>query len=218
MAAVAPGAEGHATVLLDGWPVTPAGAVTGGPPELENPDCPACGPPPPAPQPSATTIVLDWAIAEPPPTAPQPPRDERLLCSGRRARMDTVHAARRSAAAAPDRVMAVSATWGDLFGSTLAATSLAAWPTWFDLTVAGASTGAWAQLVTSPRRIVRLASRDNRGRDYVGTVSGASGGFGLHSLHLSFAPALDRDATALTVTFPPSIDGTTTRATLHIPG
>ena len=82
LSAVAPGAEGHATAVLDGWPATPVpGPVTLGPPEIGNPDCPACGPPPPLPEQPPTTVALDWAIPAPPPPAPQPLRDDRR-CAG----------------------------------------------------------------------------------------------------------------------------------------
>jgi hypothetical protein len=185
-------------------------------------DCPSCGPPPVAPAAddpgNASGFELDWAM-EPPPE-PQPDMlavtDSRRLCAECAAARQRVFAAIMPTRVVPERVIALGAEIGDLFGSRIVMPSLVVWPTWFDLTVTGESSGPWAQVLGSPHRAARWTATDDRGHDYVGTISGSHSGLGLCTHNLTFAPALDPDATSLIVAFPASFDGRRARATIDL--
>jgi hypothetical protein len=222
--AQAPGAKARTVVDLTGWPVgvAPATVIRGGPSAAGRADCPSCGLPPidlitSAPG-DTGGFDLDWAMAPPPEPSRDafPVPDARSLCDGCAAAHRQVLAAKVPTAALPERVVAVAADLGDLFGSRIVAPSLVVWPTWFDMAVTGGATGPWAQVLGSPRRGLRWTASDDRGGHYVGTITGSHSGLGLCTHHLSFAPTLDPDATALTVLFPASLDGSAVQARINL--
>jgi hypothetical protein len=115
----------------------------------------------------------------------------------------------------PDRVIALGAEVGPVFGSQLVVLALSAWTSWFDLTIVGEQRGTWADEPLGPR-LGRWSARDDRGNQYAGGAVGSGSGLGLAHIDLTFIPTLAPDATSLTVVFPPSFDGRAVRATLAL--
>jgi hypothetical protein len=115
----------------------------------------------------------------------------------------------------PDRVVALGAELGGLFGAQLAIPALVVWSGWFDITVVGHHTGAWADTIGLPRA-GRWCAHDDLGNRYAGASIGGGSGIGLAHTDLTFIPALAPDATALTVEFPPSFDGRVHHATVEL--
>lgn len=91
------------------------------------------------------------------------------------------------------------------------------WPTWFDIALTGPATGAWAELAWSLPRSTRWRATDDQGGSYLGTTTGGSSSFGLHTNELTFVPSLDPAATALTIIAPSAIDATAASATIQLP-
>ena len=118
----------------------------------------------------------------------------------------------------PDRILAVSAVLGRVFGAQLVIPTVVVWPTWFDLSIVGDNTGAWSDAFFSANRASVWRAHDDRGQTYVGaTLAGGSGG-GLTTHNLSFIPALDPAARTLALDFPPGIDGSRPRTEIDLTG
>lgn len=222
--AQAPGASTHTTVDLRAHPTTRRSAMVE-PLELSadiDPNCPSCGP---LPQPTNTPppdqapgLQLDWAMPAPPEPDPGPffVQDPRPRCPTCRSNAHTVFSAKVPTRPTPDRVVALGAELGSLFGSELVLTALVAWPTWFDLTIVGHNNGAWTDLLRHPVRAHRWAAQDNLGNHYLGASTGGGGSLGLVHKDLSFIPALTPDAATLAITIPASIDGRAWQATVDL--
>jgi hypothetical protein len=115
----------------------------------------------------------------------------------------------------PDRVIALGARLGPVFGTELVIPALVAWPSWFDLRIADPSSGRWAEVAFAPIRAGRWTAHDDLGRFYRGASTGSSSVALVHK-DLSFIPGLAGDATTLTVEFPSAIDGRGRTVTLGL--
>jgi hypothetical protein len=116
----------------------------------------------------------------------------------------------------PDRVIALGAQLGSLFGTDLIIPSLVAWPSWFDLTIVGQNSGSWAEGLGAPNRAGRWTAHDDKGRRYRGAATGSGTSVGVVRKDLTFIPGLAADATTLTVTFPSALDGQGRTATFDL--
>jgi hypothetical protein len=224
--AKAPGATSRTAIDLSTRPVTrrPASVELADTPADADPNCASCGPPPTVTAPPETDPgaglgpELEWAIPVPPPPAPDACMidDRRPICATCWSSRNAVFAAKHPTRSHPDRVVALGAELGLLFGSPLVIPSLTVWPTWFDLSIVGTGDGAWADGLNAFKRAGRWTAHDDHGHHYTGASTGGSGGLGLVRKNLSFIPTLAPDATTLSVTFPPSFDGRAHHATVAL--
>jgi hypothetical protein len=224
--AKAPGATSRTAIDLSTRPLTrrPANVELAHTAADADPNCASCGPPstataPPEPDPTPG-LELEWAIPAPPPPAPDACTidDPRPICATCRSSQSSVFAAKHPTRSHPDRVIALGAELGLLFGSQIVIPTLTVWPTWFDLSVVGTGTGdgAWADGLRAFKRAGRWAAHDNHGHRYIGASTGGSSGLGLVRKNLSFIPTLAPEATTLTVTFPAAYDGRAHQATVDL--
>src|SRR5918995_568143 len=109
----------------------------------------------------------------PPSTAQRDP-DSRRLCVTCRMNAQAVFAAKVPTGPQPDRVIALGAQLGSVFGTELVIPSLAVWPSWFDLRIAGPSSGSWAEVSHALKRAGRWTAHDDHGRFYRGAATGSS--------------------------------------------
>lgn len=204
MHASTPEATAETTIDLATHPTTRRSAVVA---RRDTPDdadlnCPSCGPPPLAPEPPSPDACI----------VPDP----RPRCAACRMNAQAVFAAKVPTGPQPDRVIALGAQLGSVFGTDLVIPSLVVWRSWFDLRIAGPSSGRWAEVALAPIRAGRWTAHDDQGRSYRGAATGGSGSVGLVHKDLSFIPGLAADATTLTVEFPSAIDGQGRTATLDL--
>jgi hypothetical protein len=179
-----------------------------------DPSCSSCGLPTPE---EATDLESDREMEEPRPPEPEvcaaPSRGPRPVCDTCRSTRRTVLEAKQPVRPQPDRVLAIGAQLGPVFGSELVIPTVAVWSTWFDLSVVGIDTGVWGRSLSGDSR---WSAHDDQGRRYVGVSVAGSAGTGLLRHDLTFVPALMPDANALTVTIPASFDGQRRQATLDL--
>jgi hypothetical protein len=128
-----------------------------------------------------------------------------------------VLAAKKPQTTRPHRVIAASADLGDLFGSHLHVPSIETWTTWFDLTLVGDHHGPFFELIRSARRARCWSAQDDREGSYQGVQVAGRSSPSLVGILLTFTPALDPEARALTLLFPASFGGTVARATIGLP-
>lgn len=222
MHASIPGTTAQTTIDLSTHPMTrrPAVVALRAGTDDADPACASCGPPalPPRQAEQPPGIELDWATP-----APQPPSadaclvpDSRRLCVTCRMNAQAVFAAKVPTGPQPDRVIALGAQLGSVFGTELVIPSLAVWPSWFDLRIAGPSSGSWAEVSHALKRAGRWTAHDDHGRFYRGAATGSSSSVGVVHKDLTFIPALAADATTLAVEFPSAIDGQGRTASLDL--
>jgi hypothetical protein len=214
--AQAPGSHTELATDLTGWPAP----ITDAHIEIDHPvrdtGCRSCGGPYVSPEPAPVTeLALDWSMAPPPRPVPRPPRDRRPMCAACRDAQHAVCRAKDPATAVPEAVLALNARLPGAMAAELVMSTLTCWPTWFDLDVTGPIDGPWGASFANLGK--HWTINDDHGNRYVGACLGGSSRFGLSTHHLSFIPALDSSASTLSVTFPPSIDGTSTCATISLP-
>jgi hypothetical protein len=222
VSALAPGATAQTNIDLSTHPMTHRSAIIahGDTADDADPDCASCGPPPPAPRQAEQTpgIGLDWATPAPHPRSPDACTvpDPRPLCATCRLNAQAVFASKVPTSPQPDRVIALGAQLGSLFGTDLIIPSLVAWPSWFDLTIVGQNSGSWAEGLGAPHRAGRWTAHDDKGRRYRGAATGSGSSVGVVRKDLTFIPGLAADATTLTVTFPSALDGQGRTATFDL--
>jgi hypothetical protein len=205
----APSASTSTRLDFGGHPLarTPARVEEVEPPVDVAPDCPSCGAPDEL-DGSSEADELDGADA-----CPVTPIAVAPTCGACRSARRAVLEAKHHVAPGPERVLAVGALLGPLFGSELVVPAIVAWPTWFDLSVVGLNAGAWRRALSGESR---WSAHDDRGRSHVGVPVAGSSGNGIVRLELTFVPELAPDARALTVTIPPCFDGKQRRATFEL--
>jgi hypothetical protein len=199
-----PEATAETTIDLSKHPMTRRSAVVAHRDTTDDtdPDCASCGPPALAEQPPSPNACI----------VPDP----RPSCGRCRMNAQAVFAAKVPTGPQPDRVIALGAQLGSVFGTDLVIPSLVVWPSWFDLRIAGPSSGRWAEVAHAPVRAGRWTAHDDQGRPYRGAATGSSSTVGLVHKDLSFIPGLAADATTLTVELPSAIDGQGRTATLDL--
>lgn len=148
-----------------------------------------------------------------PEACPVPSAGPGPVCDVCRSARHAVLETKRLVPPRPDRVLAIGAQLGPMFGSELVIPTVVDWPNWFDLSVVGTVTGAWGNALSGDSR---WSASDDHGRSHVGVSVAGSSGFGTIRVDLTFVPALAPDARAITVVVPPCFDGRSRRATFDL--